>query len=102
MDVYDPATVFSSIDSFGRYAYQNQPHAAQWNLARFAETLLPLIDASPERAAELASGEIAGFRAQFDTEWLEGMRCKIGLGERHEDDRALVQSLLDAMQANQA
>ena len=47
MDAYDPATVFSSIDSMGRYAYSNQPHAAQWNLARFAETLLPLIDADP-------------------------------------------------------
>jgi uncharacterized protein YdiU (UPF0061 family) len=102
LDAYDPATVFSSIDSFGRYAYQNQPHAAQWNLARFAETLLPLIDVSPERALELASAEIAGFPGQFATEWLDGMRRKIGLGEPLEEDRALIQELLDAMHANQA
>jgi uncharacterized protein YdiU (UPF0061 family) len=102
LDAYDPATVFSSIDSFGRYAYQNQPHAAQWNLARFAETLLPLIDASPERALELASAAIAGFAARFEAEWLEGLRLKIGLTEPHAEDRGLVQGLLDAMQANQA
>jgi uncharacterized protein YdiU (UPF0061 family) len=102
MDAYDPATVFSSIDSFGRYSYQNQPHAAQWNLARFAETLLPLIDASPERAVELASAEIAGFPAQFEREWLSGLCGKIGLAEPHPDDRALIQGLLDAMHANQA
>jgi uncharacterized protein YdiU (UPF0061 family) len=102
LDGYDPAAVFSSIDSFGRYAYQNQPQAAQWNLARFAETMLPFIDASPERAVELASEQIAGFPAQFAAAWLEGMRNKIGLAERSEEDRALIQSLLDAMHANQA
>jgi len=102
MDSYDPATVFSSIDSFGRYAYQNQPHAAQWNLARFAETLLPHIDDSPARAVELASAEIAAFTAQFETEWLEGFSRKIGLAEPHEGDRALIQALLDAMQAQHA
>jgi uncharacterized protein YdiU (UPF0061 family) len=102
MDAYDPATVFSSIDSFGRYAYQNQPHAAQWNLARFAETLLPLIDASGERAIELASAAVAGFPAQFEAAWLDGMCHKIGLAKPHTGDRELVQGLLDAMQANQA
>jgi uncharacterized protein YdiU (UPF0061 family) len=102
MDNYDPATVFSSIDSFGRYAYQNQPHAAQWNLARLAETLLPLIDTVAARAIELASAEIAAFPAQFEQAWLGGFRAKLGLAEPHEGDRALVQALLDAMQANQA
>jgi uncharacterized protein YdiU (UPF0061 family) len=102
MDAYDPATVFSSIDSFGRYAYQNQPHAAQWNLARFAETLLPLIDDSSQRAIELASGAIAGFPAQFEAAWLAGLRRKLGLAEPHDTDRELVQGLLDAMQANRA
>jgi uncharacterized protein YdiU (UPF0061 family) len=102
MDAYDPATVFSSIDSFGRYAYQNQPHAAQWNLARFAETLLPLIDASAERAVELAGAAIAGFSAQFQTEWMSGMRAKIGLAEPQPEDPQLLQALLDAMQASQA
>jgi uncharacterized protein YdiU (UPF0061 family) len=102
MDAYDPATVFSSIDSFGRYAFQNQPHAAQWNLARFAETLLPLIDTSAERAVELASAAIAGFPAQFQAEWLSGMRAKIGLADEHPEDPGLLQALLDAMHANQA
>src|SRR6202020_1670870 len=61
MDSYDPAAVFSSIDRQGRYAFGNQPHAAVWNLARFAETLLPIIDSSADCALELASEVIAGF-----------------------------------------
>jgi len=102
MDAYDPSTVFSSIDSFGRYSYQNQPRAAQWNLARFAETLLPLIDGVPARAIELASAEIAGFESRFGAEWLAGMCLKIGISEQQPADRALLQELLDAMQVNQA
>ena len=54
MDAYDPATVFSSIDHHGRYAFGNQPHVAQWNLARFAETLLPLLDDNHDKAIALA------------------------------------------------
>src|ERR1700690_1711062 len=102
MDAYDPATVFSSIDTFGRYSYQNQPRAAQWNLARLAESLLPLIDAVPGRALELASAEIAGIPARFEAEWLAGMCLKIGISEPQPADRDLLQELLDAMQANQA
>ena len=65
MDLYDPATTFSAIDEFGRYAYANQPTIAQWNLARFAETLLPLLDPNPERAVELASEAISAFTSSY-------------------------------------
>jgi uncharacterized protein YdiU (UPF0061 family) len=102
MDSYDPAAVFSSIDRQGRYAYGNQPHAAVWNLARFAETLLPLIDANAERAVELASEALAGFSMRFADLQHMGMSRKLGLSGREEGDAALAQDLLDAMQRNQA
>jgi uncharacterized protein YdiU (UPF0061 family) len=98
MDAYDPATVFSSIDTRGRYAYQNQPAAAQWNLARFAESLLTVIDPRSERAIELATAVIADFSKEFDEYWLAGMRRKLGLFTEEEGDLALIRSLLDVMQ----
>ena len=76
MDSYDPATTFSAIDEFGRYAYGNQPTIAQSNLARFAETLLPLLDPNPERAVELANEAISAFMSRFQEHWLAGMRDK--------------------------
>ena len=79
MDTYDPATVFSSIDVQGRYAYGNQPAIAQWNLARLAEALLPLIDAERARAIELATAAIERFETRFQHHWLAGMRAKLGL-----------------------
>ena len=79
MDVYDPATVFSSIDHMGRYAYAHQPRIVQWNLARLAETLLGLIDADTDRAVELATLSINGFAAHYERRWLEVMRAKLGL-----------------------
>jgi serine/tyrosine/threonine adenylyltransferase len=102
MDSYDPAMVFSSIDSQGRYAYGNQPHAAVWNLARFAETLLSIIDPSADRAVELATEVIATFSTQFSDHWLAGIRRKLGLSAPQEGDSALAADLLDAMQHNQA
>jgi len=102
MDAYDPATVFSSIDGQGRYAYANQPHAAQWNLARFAETLLTKIDPVPERAVELASEAIATFGTRFDAFWLAGTRRKLGLAGAEDGDLDLATALLDAMHRNQA
>jgi len=102
MDAYDPATVFSSIDHRGRYAYANQPAAAQWNLARFAETLLPLIDPSAERAIDLATAAVNDFAAQFQDEWLAGMRRKLGLFTEEDGDGALIQALLDTMHRQQA
>jgi serine/tyrosine/threonine adenylyltransferase len=102
LDAYGPDVVFSSIDHAGRYAYGNQPYAAQWNLARFAETLLPLLDPQPEQALELANEAIAAFLPRFTEHWLAGMRRKLGLFSAADGDLQLIQSLLDAMQANQA
>jgi uncharacterized protein YdiU (UPF0061 family) len=97
MDAMDPATVFSSIDTGGRYAYANQPRIAQWNLARFAETLLPLLDVSPDRAVALASEAINGFSARFEAVSLDGMRAKLGLLSAQADDRGLISALLGLM-----
>ncbi|WP_197739604.1 YdiU family protein [Mycolicibacterium sp. P1-18] len=80
MDAYDPATVYSSIDHAGRYAYANQPIVAQWNLARFAETLLPLISEDQERAVNVAVESLGRFTAVYDAAWAAGMRAKLGLG----------------------
>ena len=103
MDAYDAATVFSSIDRQGRYAYGNQPNAALWNLARFAETLLPMIDAKAERAVELASETLAMFATRYQAAYLDGMRRKLGLfSAKEEEDAALIADLLEAMQRNQA
>jgi uncharacterized protein YdiU (UPF0061 family) len=102
MDTYDQAAVFSSIDSHGRYSYGNQPHAAAWNLARFAETLLPLIDADPEKAVQIAGDALSAFTTRFENEWLEGWRRKLGLSLKQSADRALAEDLLQAMQRNQA
>jgi hypothetical protein len=102
MDAYDPATVFSSIDEFGRYAYGNQPRIAQWNLARFAEAILPLLDPDEEKAIELANGAITGFWEPFQARYLAGMREKLGLASAEEGDLDLAKGLLDAMQAGRA
>ncbi|MBL8669486.1 MAG: YdiU family protein [Alphaproteobacteria bacterium] len=102
MDAYDPATVFSAIDQGGRYAYANQPGIAQWNLARFAETLLPLIDPDGETAMALATEAVEGFADRFERHWLAVMRAKIGLATAEPDDRALVLDLLKAMHAGSA
>ena len=102
MDSYDPATAFSAIDEFGRYAYGNQPTIAQWNLARFAETLLPLLDPNPERAVELANEAISAFTSRFQEHWLAGMRDKLGLSGNEEGDLELVHELLRAMHENAA
>ena len=97
MDAYDPNTVFSSIDHNGRYAYGRQPQIAQWNLARFAETLLPLIHEDPKQAVLMANEVISGFSDTFRHHWLEGMRAKLGLFSQEVDDSALVEDLLDCM-----
>ena len=102
MDSYDPATAFSAIDEFGRYAYGNQPTIAQWNLARFAETLLPLVDPNPERAVELANEAISAFASRFQEHWLAGMRDKLGLSSDEDGDLDLVRELLRAMHENAA
>jgi uncharacterized protein YdiU (UPF0061 family) len=99
MEAYEPATVFSSIDSWGRYAYGNQPAVAAWNLARFAETLLPLFDDDVDRAIALAHDSLDGFRRQYDAAWSAGMRAKLGLGGTDDDVVApLVTELLEQLQ----
>lgn len=102
MDAYDPNTVFSSIDHQGRYAFRNQPAIAQWNLARLAETLLPLIDPEPEKAVELATEAIAPFIAAFEARFLAGMRRKIGLSAAAAGDADLVRRLLAVMEQSHA
>jgi uncharacterized protein YdiU (UPF0061 family) len=79
MEAFDPATVYSSIDSGGRYAYGNQPVAAEWNLARLAEALLPLLADEEERAIAVAVEALHGFRPRYDTAWSAGMHAKLGL-----------------------
>lgn len=98
MDAYDPNTVFSSIDHNGRYAYGRQPQIAQWNLARFAETLLPLIHDDAQKAASIANEAISGFSDTFRRYWLGGMRAKLGLLNAEAADGALAEELLDCMQ----
>jgi serine/tyrosine/threonine adenylyltransferase len=100
MDVYDPATVFSSIDRRGRYAYQNQPSIAQWNLARLAEALLPAIHPMEKQSVEMATEALQSFTSLYQSAWLAEMRCKLGLFNEEEGDVTLVQSLLDWMHAN--
>jgi uncharacterized protein YdiU (UPF0061 family) len=102
MDAFDPATVFSSIDEHGRYAYANQPNAAHWNLARFAETLLPLIDADTQQAIGKATETLATFEPLYNDAWLEGMRRKLGLSTSQPGDRQLAEDWLKAMHVNQA
>jgi len=97
MDVYDPSTVFSSIDTGGRYAYGNQPKIGAWNLARFAETLLPLLDENVDRAVETAQGAISKYNDLYNEYWYTGMRAKLGIFNAEEDDEKLIQSLLNMM-----
>ena len=97
MDTYDPATVFSSIDREGRYAYGNQPNIAVWNLARLAEALLPLLHENQEEAVTLAQDKLSDFAQFFESNWLEGMRAKLGLFNGEELDKPLIKDLLDMM-----
>jgi serine/tyrosine/threonine adenylyltransferase len=98
MDPYEPATVFSSIDRGGRYAYGNQPPIAQWNLARLAEAMLPLFDENTDRAIARATEVLDRFPSLFEQHWLRGMRLKLGLFNEEADDRALLDDLLAWMQ----
>jgi uncharacterized protein YdiU (UPF0061 family) len=102
MDRYDPATVFSSIDHGGRYAYGNQPSIAHWNLARLAEAMLPLFDPDVDRAAERATAALDRFPHLFEQHWLDGMRAKLGLFTQEDEDKALVDDLLAWMQRRSA
>ena len=102
MDAYNPDTVFSSIDTHGRYAYKNQPKMAMWNLARFAETLLPLLHEDKNKAVKLAQTEVENFKPIYENYWLDGMRTKLGLAEKRAEDELLIADLLQKMEASSA
>ena len=102
MNTYDPATVFSSIDRSGRYAYRNQANIMQWNLARFAETLLPLLDLEPDKAVAVAMEVLDAFPDLYEQYWLDGMRQKLGLQTVEADDFEFIAALLEWMQKSRA
>jgi uncharacterized protein YdiU (UPF0061 family) len=102
LEHYDPATVFSSIDHSGRYAFGNQPMIAQWNLARFAEAILPLLDKDNKRAVQLATEAIDAFPERYENAWLAMMRRKMGLERAAGEDVKLAHEFMDALQAGQA
>jgi uncharacterized protein YdiU (UPF0061 family) len=102
MNTYDPATVFSSIDLYGRYAYGNQPSIAGWNLARFAETLLALLHEDQAQAIELAQKALDGFFGLYQSNWLAGMRAKLGIFNREAEDQALIEDLQKLMEQYRA
>ncbi|WP_339758974.1 protein adenylyltransferase SelO family protein [uncultured Hoeflea sp.] len=103
IDGYDPATVFSSIDRHGRYAYGNQPKIAQWNLARLAETLLDLINPDDSDDAVRQAGEVVnGFPLAYERAWLSGMRAKLGLVDEEAGDMDLATGLLAVLETQNA
>jgi len=97
MDTYDPKTVFSSIDQMGRYAYCNQPVITKWNLSRFAECLIPLIDKDQNKSIELATEIINSFEKRYEEKWLNMMRDKLGLFGVEDKDKFLILDLLTWM-----
>ncbi len=102
MDTYDPATVYSSIDEHGRYAYGNQPVIGQWNLSRLAEALLPIIAEDREKAIDIAQEAINSYPARFEAAFIAGYRQKLGLFDARDEDAALVKELMDVMAASKA
>ncbi len=102
MDQYDPKTVFSSIDKFGRYAFSNQPPITKWNLARFAECLIPLIDKDEGTAIKIATRLIDNFQNIYEQKWLNMMRDKLGLFGEDKNDQTLINKLLEWMKNNNA
>ena len=102
MDIYDPKTVFSSIDKMGRYAYCNQPMITKWNLARFAECLIPLIDSDQSKAINLATKEINSFDKKYEEKWLKMMGNKLGLSVIKDQDKSLILDLLTWMHQKKA
>lgn len=102
MDTYDPETVFSSIDREGRYAYGNQPPIGIWNLARFAESLLSLLHEDEDQAVKMAEDAISEFPKLYDSQWMAGMRAKLGIFNEEEEDETLIKDLLDMMKKYEA
>jgi len=101
MDQYHPKTVFSSIDKFGRYSFSNQPPITKWNLARFAECLIPLIDKNEDTGIKIATEIIDNFQNIYEIKWLNMMRDKLGLFGEDKGDLELINNLLNWMKTNQ-
>jgi uncharacterized protein YdiU (UPF0061 family) len=102
MDHYNPKTVFSSIDKFGRYSFSNQPPITKWNLSRFAECLIPLIDKDEDVAIKIATETIDNFQNIYENKWLNMMRDKLGLFGEDKNDKKLINDLLVWMESNKA
>ena len=102
MDRYSLSTVFSSIDRDGRYAYGQQPGIAQWNLTRLAEALLPLLSRDQDEAIAKAQEALNTFSVHLQRNWLDGMRSKLGITAKGENDMALLTSLLQLMEQHKA
>nr|WP_230203701.1 YdiU family protein [Bacillus massiliigorillae] len=102
MDTYDPATVFSSIDEQGRYAFGNQPYIGLWNLTRFAETLVPLLHEKQEEAIKIAENALSEFAMLFQSNWYAGLRAKLGIFNEEKKDEELIKVLLDMMEEYRA
>ena len=102
MDRYDPKTVFSSIDQFGRYSFENQPRITKWNLARFAECIVNLINSDEDKAIKIATETINNFEKIYENKWLNMMRNKLGLFGEDKNDKKLILDLLDWMKNNKA
>ena len=99
MDSYDAKTVFSSIDTQGRYSFANQPSIIHWNLVRLAECLLPLIDKNEKKSIEIAQNTLNDFSSLFKDEWLQMMRKKIGIEDQSDEDEELINNLVKWMQS---
>lgn len=102
MDTYNTETIFSSIDTFGRYAYGNQPIMAKWNLSKFAETLLPLLHEDKDKAIKMAEDALSEFDTIYKSNWILGMKSKLGIFNHETNDEILINNLLNIMQNNGA
>jgi uncharacterized protein YdiU (UPF0061 family) len=102
MDHFNPKTVFSSIDKFGRYSFSNQPAITKWNLTRFAECLIPLIDLNEDKAIKMAGEIIDNFQNIYEEKWLNMMRDKLGFFGEDQNDKKIIDDLLNWMEKNKA
>lgn len=101
MDTYNPRTVFSSIDTNGRYAYENQPNIGVWNLARFAESILPLLSKNQDEAVKIAEKEVLNFNNLYNSYYISGMRKKLGIFNEEKEDDELIKLILNIMEENE-
>ena len=101
MDTYNPRTVFSSIDTNERYAYENQPNIGMWNLERFAESILPLLSKDQDEAVKIAEKEVLNFNSLYNSYYISGMRKKLGIFNKEKEDEELIKFILNIMEENE-